>query len=102
MIEKELTLASDFPPVGYDQWKAGVVADLKGAPFEKKLVTHTPEGIDVQPLYTTADWPADGDPSGFPGFLPLTRGSRALGHAVAGFARLPQQLPLTRLLAAQR
>jgi methylmalonyl-CoA mutase len=85
MIEKELALATDFPPVGYDQWKAGVVAELKGAPFEKKLVTRAPEGIDVQPLYTAADWPSDGDPSGFPGFMPTTRGSRALGHAVGGW-----------------
>src|SRR5262249_13531857 len=37
------------------------------------------------PLYTAADWPADDDPSGFPGFMPTTRGSRALGHAVAGW-----------------
>ena len=83
MIEKELTL--DFPPVGYDQWKADVLTDLKGAPFEKKLVTHTPDGIEVQPLYTSADWPSDNDPSGFPGFLPMTRGSRTLGHAVGGW-----------------
>jgi methylmalonyl-CoA mutase len=85
MIEKELTLATDFPPVGYDQWKASVVADLKGAPFEKKLVTRTPEGIDIQPLYTPADWPSDGDHSGFPGLLPMTRGSRTVGHALGGW-----------------
>src|SRR5262245_30554914 len=85
MIEKELTLATDFPQVGYDQWKASVVADLKGAPFEKKLVTRTPEGIDIQPLYTAADWPSDGDHSGFPGFLPMTRGSRTVGHALGGW-----------------
>src|SRR5208283_975837 len=83
MIEQELTL--DFPAVGFDKWKAEVAVELKGAPFEKKLVTRTPEGIDVQPLYTAADWPSDSDPSGFPGFLPTTRGSRALGHAVAGW-----------------
>jgi methylmalonyl-CoA mutase len=83
MIEKELTL--DFPAVGYDKWKADVAVELKGVPFEKKLVTRTPEGIDIQPLYTAADWSADGDPSGFPGFMPTTRGSRALGHAVGGW-----------------
>ena len=83
MIEKELTL--DFPPVGYDEWKAAAVAELKGVPCEKKLVTRIPEGIDIQPLYTAADWSADGDPSGFPGFMPLTRGSRALGHAAGGW-----------------
>ena len=64
MIEKELTLATDFLPVSYDQWKTSVVAELKGAPFEKKLVTRTLEGIDIQPLYTAKDWPSDGDPSG--------------------------------------
>ena len=32
MIEKELTL--DFPAVSYDQWKADVAVELKGAPFE--------------------------------------------------------------------
>jgi hypothetical protein len=35
MIEKALTLAPDFLPVGFDQWRAGVLAELKGAPFEK-------------------------------------------------------------------
>ena len=52
MIEEELTLAPDFPPVGYDQWRTSVMAELKGAPFEKKLVARTLEGIDIQPLYT--------------------------------------------------
>jgi len=37
MIEKEFTIASDFPPVSYDQWRASVVTDPKGVPFEKKL-----------------------------------------------------------------
>lgn len=55
-------------------------SELKGVPFEKKLVTRTLEGIDIQPLYTAEAWTADGDPSGFPGFLPFTRGSHFLGH----------------------
>ena len=85
MIEKELTIASDFPPVSYDKWRASVVTDLKGVPFEKKLVHRSLEGFDIQPLYTANDWPSDRDPSGFPGFLPLTRGSQALGHTTAGW-----------------
>ena len=80
MIDKELTLA-DFPPVSYEQWRADVEKnELKGVPFEKKLVTRTPDGIDIQPLYTAKDWLANGDPSGFPGFLPLTRGGQVLGR----------------------
>jgi len=51
-IDDELRLGDDFPAVGYDAWKAKVVADLNGAPFEKKLVGHTEDGITLQPLYT--------------------------------------------------
>jgi methylmalonyl-CoA mutase len=85
MIEKELSIGSDFPPVGYDQWRASVVTELKGVPFEKKLVHRSLEGFDIQPLYTVNDWPSDTDSSGFPGFLPLTRGSQALGQTSAGW-----------------
>ena len=85
MIEKELTIASDFPPVSYDKWRANVVTDLKGVPFDNKLVHRSLEGFDIQPLYTANDWPSDRDSSGFPGFLPLTRGSQALGHTTAGW-----------------
>ena len=81
MIEKELTIAAEFPPVSYEQWRASVEGELKGVPFEKKLVTQTLEGIDIQPVYTSKDWPSDGDPSGFPGLLPFARGSQLLGHA---------------------
>ena len=30
MIEEELSIRDDFPPVGYDAWKAKAVADLRG------------------------------------------------------------------------
>ncbi len=36
-------------------WRKTVEAELKGAPFEKKLVTRTLEGIALQPVYTRAD-----------------------------------------------
>ena len=32
-------------------WRQTVEAELKGVPFEKKLVTRTSEGIALQPLY---------------------------------------------------
>ncbi|MBV8451497.1 MAG: methylmalonyl-CoA mutase small subunit [Deltaproteobacteria bacterium] len=85
MIEKELSFASEFPPVSYDEWKAEAIAELKGVPFEKKLVHQTLDGIGIQPLYTAADWPSDSDASGFPGFMPMTRGSEPLGHAAEGW-----------------
>src|SRR5262249_5972222 len=88
MLEPEFTLGDDFPPVGYDQWRALAEADLGGAAFEQKLVSHTYEGIDVQPLYTRRDRPhaAEGnDPDGFPGLAPFVRGSRPLGAVQSGW-----------------
>ena len=51
-----MTLAPDFPPVGYDQWRTSVVAELKGAPFERKLVPRTLVEAAVRSgLITAAD-----------------------------------------------
>ncbi|HEX9954262.1 MAG TPA: methylmalonyl-CoA mutase [Allosphingosinicella sp.] len=52
-------------------WGAAAGKEVKG----KGLTWRTPEGIDVQPLYTAADT-ADIDP-GLPGFAPFTRGPYA-------------------------
>ena len=38
MTEKKEKLFDQFPPVSYEEWRAKVDADLKGVPFEKKLV----------------------------------------------------------------
>ena len=85
MIADELSMRDDFPPLGYDAWKAKAVADLKGVPFEKKLVGHTDDGIALQPLYTAESRPSAHDPSGFPGSPPFTRGMTALGRAPGGW-----------------
>lgn len=79
MNDGNVTLAADFPPATTEQWRALVDKALKGASFEKRLVTRLYEGISVQPLYTRSDWEPTGDPSGFPGFSPFTRGGHASG-----------------------
>jgi methylmalonyl-CoA mutase len=56
-----------------EDWKAAATKEVKG----KDLTWHTPEGIDVKPLYTAED---AGDP-GLPGFAPFTRGVRASMYA---------------------
>ncbi|MBY0512103.1 MAG: methylmalonyl-CoA mutase subunit beta [Rhodospirillaceae bacterium] len=83
--ESVLTLAADFPQAAHDAWLKLVDKVLNGAPFDKKLVSRTYDGIALQPLYTRADWKADGDASGLPGGAPFTRGSRVLGTAVNGW-----------------
>jgi len=83
-LPERFTIADDFPPVDYEQWRALAEEALQGAPFEKKLVTHTYEGIDVQPIYTGRNRPKEPDSEGFPGLPPLVRGASPLGTAVSG------------------
>lgn len=80
MSEPALSLAADFPTPTREQWLAAVDKALKGAPFDKKLVTPLYEGIAVQPLYTRADSPAE---DGLPGLAPYTRGATAGGEGWA-------------------
>jgi methylmalonyl-CoA mutase len=85
MLDQEFSLRDDFPPVSYDEWRALAEADLQGASFEQKLVSHTYEGIDIQPVYTRRDWPGEDDPVGFPGLPPFVRGARPLGAVQTGW-----------------
>src|SRR5436305_763622 len=85
MLASEFSLRDDFPPASYDAWRALATADLEGAPFEQKLVTHTYEGIDIQPVYTRRDHPGEGDPAGFPGLPHFVRGARPLGAVPTGW-----------------
>lgn len=43
-----------FAAVTPAQWRAQVEQELKGASYEKTLVTKTPEGLSIEPLYTEA------------------------------------------------
>jgi len=70
-----LPLAAEFPAPTRDEWRALVDKVLKGADFHKKLVSRTPDGIEVQPLYVGGDDLPDG--AGFPGSDPFTRGAGA-------------------------
>lgn len=82
MAEQELNFSEGFPMPTYDEWVAEVEKALKGAPFDRKMLTKTYEGITLRPIYTRNDWPPSGDPSGFPGATPFTRGGRAAGNRV--------------------
>jgi methylmalonyl-CoA mutase len=72
-----LQLAGEFPPAGREQWLALVDGVLKGRPFDKVLVTHLHDGIDLQPLYTADDVAVDDERLGLPGAAPYRRGGVA-------------------------
>ncbi|MFN0217601.1 MAG: methylmalonyl-CoA mutase family protein [Hyphomicrobium sp.] len=67
-------LASVFPPVSFDHWRALVDKALKGADFDKRLVRKTADGIAVRPLYARRD-ELDGADAAQPGAAPFTRGT---------------------------
>jgi len=46
-----LILASEFPAASESAWRKRVDAVLKGTDFEKRLFSHTMDGIAVAPLY---------------------------------------------------
>ncbi|MCH5319872.1 MAG: methylmalonyl-CoA mutase small subunit [Paramuribaculum sp.] len=76
MAEKKEKLFDQFPPVSTQEWKAKVEADLKGAPFDKKLVWRTNEGFDVQPMYRAEDIENLSTLNSLPGEYPFVRGTK--------------------------
>lgn len=76
MTEKKELLFDQFPPVLTEEWRAKVEADLKGAPFEKKLVWRTNEGFNVQPMYRAEDIAGLKTTDSLPGEFPYVRGTR--------------------------
>ncbi|QFU15961.1 methylmalonyl-CoA mutase family protein [Microvirga thermotolerans] len=51
----DLALAAEFPTSSREQWLRLVEGVLKGADFERKLVSRTYEGLAIQPLYPKAE-----------------------------------------------
>ena len=84
-LNNELHVLDDFPAVSYEEWQAKATADLKGVPFEKKMITHTYDELEIQPLYTAQSWASAADPSGFPGIAPYMRGAKPLGQSLDGW-----------------
>jgi methylmalonyl-CoA mutase len=91
--EQHLQLAGEFPPVTYEEWRAlvnGVLAkglsdptpEELAARFERTLVSHTYDGIAIQPLY---DGRVGEREPGLPGQAPFVRGRTPLGNAAGGW-----------------
>lgn len=76
MTQEREKLFDQFPPVSTEEWRAKVEADLKGAPFDKKLVWRTNEGFNVQPMYRAEDTANLETTDSLPGEYPFVRGTR--------------------------
>jgi methylmalonyl-CoA mutase len=68
----DLGFASEFPQPTREQWLKLVDGVLKGAPFERRLVGSTYDGLKIQPLYAKAE-----------GVAPLSRSGTGPWHVLA-------------------
>jgi methylmalonyl-CoA mutase len=83
-----ISFGEDFPKQSREAWRQLAELELKGAPFEKRLLTKLIEGVTVQPLYF-----ADSDTqirAGLPGQSPLIRGGTPLGAARSGWEMIQE------------
>ncbi len=76
MAEKKEKLFDMFQGCSYDEWRAKVEADLKGADFNKKLVWRTNEGFNVEPVYRAENIADFKTLDSLPGEYPFVRGTR--------------------------
>jgi len=55
MTDADMPLVPEFDPPSREAWLALVEKVLKGADFDRRLVSRTADGLALQPLYTRAD-----------------------------------------------
>ena len=76
MEKQKEKLFSEFAPVTTEEWMAKITTDLKGVPFEKKLVWKTGEGFNVNPFYRAEDIEGLKTKDSLPGEFPYVRGTK--------------------------
>ncbi len=67
----------EFPPVSTKEWEDKIIADLKGADYDKKLKWRTLEGITMCPYYRAEDLDGLSWLHSNPGESPFVRGNQA-------------------------
>ncbi len=84
MIElpEKIQLLKDFVELNYEEWKKFVEVELKGIPFDKKLVTKTYEGIDLKPIYDIDDIKNLEQLKSKPGYPDFIRGTGISGYLI--------------------
>ncbi len=78
-MEKQ-RLFDEFSPVTTAQWKEKIIQDLKGADYDRKLISHLDEGFDVQPFYRQEHIVSLKYLQPLPGNFPFVRGKNTGGN----------------------
>jgi len=69
---REFTLGSEFPRPNHADWLGLVEKTLKGAEFDERLISHTHDGLAIEPLYHEGEHRLQH--LGMPGKAPFRRG----------------------------
>ncbi|HSV87503.1 MAG TPA: methylmalonyl-CoA mutase subunit beta, partial [Bacteroidales bacterium] len=77
--ESKSGLFSEFPPVSTKQWEEKILADLKGADYQK-LIWTTVDGLAFRPYYRAEDIERLTYEDASPGYPPYRRGSKKLDN----------------------
>ncbi len=78
MNKKLLEQFAEFPIPSYGQWREVTEKSLKGATFEKHLITQTYEEISLQPMYRREDIEKLTTIQSLPGKSPFLRGNNPI------------------------
>ncbi len=87
-MKNENKLFAEFKPSTYQEWYSEAEKLLKGAPFDKKMLTKTPEGITLKPIYNKEDMTFD---VSLPGYDDYVRGTSVEGNKVSAW-KISQEL----------
>lgn len=85
-------LLGEFKAASYEEWREAAEQLLKGAPFEKKMLTKTPEGITLQPIYNPSDIEGLPHLDSLPGQRDFARGVSPEGYTAQAWD-IAQELP---------
>jgi methylmalonyl-CoA mutase len=86
-------LFEEFSVPSYEEWRAEVDRLLKGAPFEKIMLTKAYEGITLNPMYRKQDIENMDHLEALPGTFPFVRGNDAAGY-LGKMWNIAQEIPL--------
>ncbi len=93
-LDKEFNIAADFPLPDTNAWRKLAEESLKGGSYEKRLLTQTLEGIQLEPIYTAEN--IDGlELEQLPGGGEFARGTNLTGHVCSSW-QLAQELAVTQ------
>jgi methylmalonyl-CoA mutase len=92
MSDKTEKLAAEFPANTHAEWKVAAEKLLKGAPFDKIMLTKTPESITLQPIYEKEVLAGLPEAATLPGQDGYLRGTRPDGYRINPWD-IAQELP---------